>query len=302
MTRTKKVRVEALYVYPIKSCRGHSLTSAKLTPWGLEHDRRYMIVDSEGVFFTQRKAPRLALISSSLPTDAGITLQGATDSEGAPVDELFVSIVCADSSSSRLYKVWDDMVPGVDQGDGAAEWLQKFVGTKGLRLVRIDESAHRQLDPQFGVGETGFADGFPVLVTSQASVDDISRRAKAPEITVDRFRTNVHISGCSAFEEDDLLALSFHDAKTKLALIKPCARCSIPGIQQNTGVRPPGGEPRKTLATYRRGAVLQRTARLHRAFLSLPINDDEVFFGQNALVEFNPGAVLRVGDIGIVER
>lgn len=300
--RTRKVRVEGLFVYPIKGCRGHSLQRAELTPLGLKDDRLYMIVDAKGSFLTQREAPRMAMIHPDMPTEGGITLRAFADDpvSGVPPAPLFVKLVRSGDAPVKRVTIWEDTVPAVDQGDAAAEWLQTFLGKEGVRLVRKLWYARRPVDANFGAGETGFSDGFPALVTSQASVEDVNERTKGVEIGIDRFRTNVHVSGCRPFEEDEMRTLNFENGKAQFKLVKPCGRCSVPCVEPDTGVRTKGGEPSRTLRSFRSGADLQRNAMLHKAHFAKNENKEEVFFGQNALVSFTSGAVLEVGDFAQV--
>eukprot|EP00438_Fugacium_kawagutii_P015332 Skav233073 [mRNA] locus=scaffold1468:225355:232915:- [translate_table: standard] len=192
--RTRQVKVAALYVYPVKSCRGHSLAKVKVTKWGLENDRTdmdhqgvvtsetwiYMVVDEKNEFVTQRQ---------DLPTSRGITLRVA-DGSLAPLH-----VFLDETSPPKNVKVWDDWVQAVDQGNSAAEWLSTVLQMPKLRLapglrcshqgfrapgaleVRICSSAQRATDPKYGLGETAFSDGFPVLVSSTASVARLARQA-----------------------------------------------------------------------------------------------------------------------------
>lgn len=305
LAQTRRVRVDKLFVYPIKSCRGTSLQSVEMTSWGLKDDRRYMIVDASDTYFTQRDDPHLAMIHPDMPTSEGITLHGyrANDSVTSIPPDLFVPLVRATgirTSQPRLMNIWDDKVLGVDQGDAAAAWLQTFVRKEGLRLVRVHEEAHRPVSAKFGVGETGFADDFHALITSQASVEDVDRRTNGVDITIERFRTNIHVSNCGAFEEDEIRTLTMADAGMKFTLVKPCARCVMTTVNHRTGEITKRGEPSRTLQGFRTGAHLKETARLHKAHFGR--HEGDWFFGQNSLVEFRPGAVLRVGDMAEVGR
>lgn len=307
--RTRRVTIKSLFVYPIKGCRGHSVEQAELTKRGLKDDRVYMIVDEQWRMVTQRGAPRLALLHPDLPTAEGITLRSASGNSQPP---LFVPNAALSLSGQRVQaKCWDDSIPAVDQGDKAADWLRAFLGKDGLRLVRIDdEAAHRPCDAAFGVGESAFSDGFPILVSSQASLEDVAGRVSALPIGIERFRPNVHVDGCRAWEEDEVRAISFggaggagpgQAAAATLSLVKPCSRCSVPGVDPATAERAEGGEPRRTLMAHRSGRALSRSsAGPHREFFGRSKNLEEVFFGQNALPRFEAGARLAVGDVGVV--
>merc|ERR1719193_126489 len=164
-------------------------------------------------------------------------------------------------------------VPRVDEADAAANWFQAFLGKEGVRLVRVARHARRATDPKYGVGETAFADGFPVLVTTQASLDDLNNRLRgcAPR-RCEHFRPNIHISGCGAWEEDEMRAVSFVSdtgpSAARLPLVKPCSRCSITTVDPATGEREGGGETLRVLQDFRAGGRLRRSARLHKAYYS----------------------------------
>lgn len=314
LRRARRLRIEALYVYPIKGCRGHALPCVELTRWGLKDDRHYVVVNAKDVFVSQRELPRMALIHPDLPTAAGLRLRavardGADNSKCALPAPLLVPRRTEADGAPRLVRIWDDDVPGVDQGDVAARWLQSFLGKEGLRLMLVADSARRATSLEYGVGETAFADGFPILLTSQASIDDVNRRLRGVAVSLDNFRPNVHVSGCGPFEEDEVPAVAFHRsggrldgaAAVRLRLVKPCSRCTVPNVRPRTGEREASEEPLRTLRVYRSGERLRRTAGLHRAFFAHPKHKREAYFGQNVLLEFTPGAMLAVGDEGEVE-
>lgn len=270
-----------------------------------------MLVNENGVFVTQREASQMALIHPDIPTPDGIMLRAvksaANANTGVQEEPLFVKRIGEDQSTPTPVEIWDDSVPGVDQGDAAAAWFQAVLGKPGIRLMLIADSAHRATDTKFAVGETGFADGFPILVTSQASVEDLNQRVQSLDISINRLRPNLHIGGCGAFEEDEMRSLTFTSSpmgsfSSCLRLVKPCARCTVPIVDPSSGERAgSNGEPLKTLRRYRSGSQLRHGAQLHKTHFANPENSEEAFFGQNAAVEFAPGAVLQVGDIASVE-
>lgn len=261
---------------------------------------------------TQRELPQMAMIHPELATEAGIVIHavGPTGHSLSNPSPIFVPRAEENSVTQCNVTVWEDSFVAVDQGDSVAVWLQGFLSTPGLRLVRFSDTAQRPTDPRFGVGETAFADGFPILVTSQASVDDVNKRVPNVAITTSRFRPNVHIAGCHAFEEDEIRAIEFGSAadrfsskedstSVRLRLIKPCSRCSVPTVDPQTAQRTPAGQPLRALREYRTGGELKRRSKLHRSHFERE-DPEEVFFGQNALVDFVPGASLSVGDVGII--
>lgn len=264
------ITIAGLYVYPIKSCRGIALSRARVTPAGLQHDREWMVVTPEGRFLTQRELPRLALVVPALD-EGQLTL-------GAPgIGPLNVSLRGAPDAAQLEVTVWGAKCLARDEGDEAAKWFSTVLG-RSVRLVRFDRSRRRPTDPSWSQGLDGealFSDGFPILVLSQASLDDLNARLPVPPLPVDRFRPNVLIDGCEPYGEDRIATLT--SDSVRLRLVKPCTRCSITTVDQLTGT-PTGEEPLKTLKTYRWDAQLRGVA-----------------FAQNAIVEAGDGATLVVG-------
>jgi uncharacterized protein YcbX len=259
--------IAALHVYPVKSCRGIALEQAELTPRGLRHDREWMVVTPDGRFLTQRELPRLALITPDLD-DGTLRLQApAAGAVGVPLDAV--------DASPRTVTVWNDTVLARDQGDLAARWLSDFL-QRSVRLVRFDPAERRGTDPAWSAGlpgESAFSDGYPVLVLSRASLDDLNARLPRA-LPMNRFRPNLVLDGCEPYAEDTLRVL--HSGPVTLRLVKPCTRCIITTTEQATAERD-GDEPLRTLRGYRWRAELRG-----------------VIFGQNAIVE--RAGTLRVGD------
>jgi uncharacterized protein YcbX len=259
--------IAALHVYPVKSCRGIALAQADLTARGLRHDREWMVVTPEGRFLTQRELPRLALITPGLD-DGTLRMQApAAGAVGVPLD--------AFDTRPRTVTVWDDTVIARDQGDEAAQWLSDFL-RRSVRLVRFDPAQRRETDPAWSgglPGESAFSDGYPVLVLSRASLDDLNARLPRA-LPMNRFRPNLVLDGCDAYAEDSLRVL--HAGSATLRLVKPCTRCIITTTEQSTAERD-GDEPLRTLRGYRWRPELRG-----------------VIFGQNAIVEH--AGTLRVGD------
>ena len=258
--------VAALFVYPVKSCRGIALSVARLTERGIAHDREWMIVDASGHFITQRELPRLALITTAL-SDLALQLSAP----GLPALAIEFDL----DGPRRSVTVWRDTLPAIDQGDAAAQWVSQSVGAP-VRLVRFDRDVKRMCNPDFA-GTSGahhsFGDGYPVLVLSQASLDELNRRLDAP-LPVDRFRPNLLLSGIEAHDEDHLATIEV--GAVRLRLVKPCTRCQITTTDQASAVV--GIEPLPTLAQYRHNAAL-----------------DGVTFGMNAIVEAGAGATIATG-------
>ncbi|MBK6928716.1 MAG: MOSC N-terminal beta barrel domain-containing protein [Comamonadaceae bacterium] len=267
--------IAALVVYPVKSCAGVPVNEAVLTEAGLDLDRAWMVVDAQGEFVSQRELPRMALIRPQLKTyeiilraPGMLALHLAIDAVEQPV----------------RVRVWDDEVPAYDMGAVAAQWFSDFLG-QPLRLVRFDP-AHRRLSSLKWTGgieaPNQFSDGFPVLVTSEASLHDLNGRLQATghrRVEMDRFRPNLVLRGVQAHDEDrlEVLRIATEAGVAELKPVKPCARCPIPNIDPATAESEPAVG--NTLQAYR------RDSRLNGA----------VTFGMNAIVLKGDGQLLRVG-------
>lgn len=265
-----------LYFYPVKSCRGVRVTEAALWETGLLLDRFWMVIDGNNSFVNQRNLPRMALIETSIRFE-----QLRLRAPGMLQLDIPVGGFDYDPARRVTVHVWGDEVPAFVEDDLVNAWFSRFLGRE-LRVVRIDPDHRRICDPRWtGPDEsiTQFADGFPLLVISKASLDDLNQRlagkGEAP-LLMDRFRPNVVIDGVDAYAEDHLATLATADYG--LRLVKPCARCRITQTNQQTAEV--GNEPLDLLATYRHDA---RT--------------DGLVFGMNAIVERGADeATLKVGD------
>lgn len=271
------MRVASLHIHPIKSGRAVDVTEARLLPAGLEGDRRWMIVDDAGRFLTQREEPRLALLTA-LPTTTGPTTTALTTTAltlAAPGPAPLALDAPAATAPHIKASIWRSHATARVAEDASA-WLSGWLG-RSVRLVWLPEGANRPLNTAFakGPGGVGFADGYPVLITSTASLADLNRRLDAPA-PMNRFRANIVIEGAIPWEEDTWLRLRI--GETELALVKPCDRCVVTTTDQTTGERA-SHEPLRTLQRVRKSA----DARVKGAL-----------FGWNA-VPVVPG-LLRVGD------
>jgi uncharacterized protein len=259
--------VAALFVYPVKSCRGIALANALMTERGIDHDREWMIVDASGRFITQREVPRLALVAAT-PSERALELSAPS---------LPPLVVPFNDGGARIkVTVWRDTLPAVDQGDAAAVALSAWLG-QPVRLMRFDPAARRFCNPDFagpGGAHHSFADGYPVLVASEASLADLNDRLETP-LPINRFRPNVLLSGVDAFLEDHIDELKIGGVTLKL--VKPCTRCQITTTDQSTAVV--GVEPLETLSGYRFNAALEGVA-----------------FGMNAIVTAGAGTSIAVGE------
>jgi len=268
-----------LILYPIKSCAGMPVPAATLLDAGLSaqgvHDREWMVVLEDGQFLTQRETPRMALIRPRPDGDyLHVSMPGQPD--------LALALAWSGTETPRRVRVWDDLVDAADCGDAAAAWFSAALGT-ACRLVRFRRDAHRPTSVKWTGGvasQTRFADGYPLLLIGQASLDDLNLRlhgaGRAP-LPMDRFRPNLVVDGLDAFEEDYLEAL--HDADLAIRPVKPCGRCPIPSIDQATAI--PGPDPLDILQTYRANARLEGA----------------VCIGMNCIVVRGAGTELRIGQV-----
>lgn len=266
-----------LLLYPIKSCAGMAVPAATLLESGLVaegvHDREWMLVDADGRFLTQREFPRMAVIT---PRPEGEVLRVSAPA----LADLLLPLAWDEAAPRCRVAIWDDMVDALDCGDGAAAWFSDALGTR-CRLVRFRRDVVRPTSVKWTNGvpsQTRFADGYPLLLIGQASLDDLNARlvaaGRAP-LPMDRFRPNLVVEGLEAFEEDYVAALAA--GPVAIAPVKPCARCPIPSIDQATGL--PGPDPLDILQTYRAN----------------PRMDGAICMGMNCIVTAGTGSLLYVG-------
>jgi len=240
ITVTTAPILSAIYIYPVKSCRGISLTSARLDARGLEHDRNWMVVNAEGRFLTQRQFPRLALVETAFEPKFLRLI--------APNLPEFRLCISGKSGQEVNVTVWRDRCRAIDQGDEAAEWFSTFLGV-ACRLVRMAEGFIRPVDPNYAPqnAQVNFADGFPLLIISEASLAELNTRLTEP-LPMNRFRPNLVVSGCTPHAEDSWQTVRI--GEVTFDSVKACKRCIITTIDQTTGMG--GREPLTTLTTYRR--------------------------------------------------
>jgi len=254
--------VAGLYLHPIKACRGVAVDAVELDRRGIRGDRRWMIADAEGRFVSQRERPELS------------TVRVEVDAETMTLDAPGMTPIArprATGDGDRVpVRIWEDACEATVDPI-ASEWISTFLGAP-CRVVFMPDDVERPVDPgRARPGEiVGFADGFPLLVISRASLDDLNRRLDAP-VPMTRFRPSIVVEGCDAYAEDGWER--FRVGERAMRGVKRCARCAVTTVDPETGVK--GKEPLRTLATYR--SV-----------------DGKVMFGMNAI--HDGGGVVRVGD------
>jgi len=234
------ITLSSLIYYPIKACRGAEVESGCVDRMGLEHDRRMMVVTNEGTFLTQREHPRLALVTPKLSS-------GTLELSAPRYDSMQVGI--RTSGTPWPVNIWKSKgVRAIDQGEEAATWFSDWLGTS-VRLVHIADGYKRKVNEQYAVNEgdhTGFADGYPILLTSEEGLRDLNSRLETP-VPMNRFRPNIVVQGCDPFAEDTWNRIRVGDVE--LAVVKPCARCMVTTIDKETLEK--SKEPLKTLAKFR---------------------------------------------------
>ncbi|MGD8339276.1 MAG: MOSC N-terminal beta barrel domain-containing protein [Gammaproteobacteria bacterium] len=267
-------RVSRIFVYPIKSCRGIEVSSAELTHRGLEFDRRYMLVDADGRFLTQRQHPRMALIEPAFG-DGGLAVN-------AP-DRRPLSIplgIDSDAHATCKVRIWADTVEATLADAETNVWFSEFMGF-ACGLVYLADSQHRAVPNPAAAfeDEVGFADGAPLMLLSDASLADLNRRLEHA-VGIERFRPNVVVTADEPYAEDEWQRIIIGAARLDVAW--PCSRCGLTTVDPATGERDAAGEPLRTLRGYRR-------------------RDRKVYFGQNliprALGTIEVGAECAIDEI-----
>jgi uncharacterized protein YcbX len=259
------LQISHLYIYPIKSLGGISLTSVQLIDRGLDHDRRWMLVDEQGMFLTQRSFAAMALLKTSL-WDGQLIITDQRDN----MNPLALDLRPAGKATLKV-DIWGDVCDAVHVSLAADQWFSERLN-RGVRLVYMPDDSLRKVDTDYAMHEeiTSFSDGYPILMIGQASLDDLNSRLKVP-VPMDRFRPNIVFTGGTPYQEDEMK--HFQISGMDFYGVKPCGRCVVTTIDQNTAVG--GKEPLSTLASYRTVG-------------------NKVNFGQNIL--HKGSGVLAVGD------
>ena len=248
-----ELTVRDLIVYPLKSARGIHVESMQLNELGPELDRRWMVIDSQGKFVTQRKAPKMCLIETAMGFDGSLELAvKGSDKISVP----------AGGYAPKQSSVWGTEVQGEDCGDDAADWISAFLD-KQCRIIYMPSSYERLVDTNYATQQerVGFADGFPLLIATQSSLEDFNSKLGF-EIGMDRFRPNIVIGGNQPWAEDKWTDITINNIT--LSLLKPCSRCIMPSINPQTGEKQ---------------MQVNQTLQAHRR------RERETYFGQNAVYD-----------------
>jgi uncharacterized protein YcbX len=238
------MRVASIHTYPVKGCHRVDHDGAAVEPWGLAGDRRWMPVDEHGQVVSQREEPLLTQVRPST-VDGGIILSAP----GMP--ELKVPAV---AGALADVTIWRYPLPASLAGDEADEWLSAVIG-RPVRLVYLDDPTRRLVEPEYARpgDRVSFADGYPLLLTSEASLDALNgwiAESGAEPVPMTRFRPNVVVSGAPAWAEDVWVGGRVRIGDVMFRAAKPSDRCMMTTNDQETGER--GTEPLRTLARYRK--------------------------------------------------
>ncbi len=257
--------ISDIIIYPVKSLGGIHLKQSAVEIEGLKHDRRWMLIDESNRFMTQRETPAMCLFKPAIHKN-GLEISHLPSMEKLVIhhDECM--------GEEFAVTVWDDVVQAQMVSIAANQWFSRLLN-KPCRLVKMTTNTQRKTDVRYASKQEqmSFADSFPVLMIGEAALNDLNSKLDIP-IDMNRFRPNIVFKGGEAFAEDKWKDIDI--GSTQMRVCKPCARCAITTINQQTAVL--GKEPLKTLATYRK------------------VNN-KIMFGQNVLV-LNPGTI-SIGDL-----
>ncbi len=254
-------------VFPVKSLQGYSPDSARVEPRGFEHDRRWLLVDEDGKFMTQREFPRMATIAVRIGRDS-IDFSAGDSTLSADADPTAETIEVG---------IWNDRCLATVYGAEVNDWFSKVLDF-GCKLVKMPETTRRKVDPDYARhadDHVSFADAFPYLLIGEASLEELNKRL-TEHVPMNRFRPNLVVTGSAAFDEDNWAVIRIGDVE--FDVVKPCARCVLTTVDQELGVKN-GVEPLRTLAGFR---TFERDGA------------KKVLFGQNLLAR--KLGTLRSGD------
>jgi uncharacterized protein len=262
--------ISQLYIYPVKSLGGITLNSAEVTDRGFKHDRRWMLVNENNQFLTQRVFPEMALLKVSL-VDNGLLIHHRKKG--------YEALVPFEAAGDEYdVEVWDDICKAVEVSTQASEWFSDALSMK-CKLVFMPDETHRPVDTAYAFNKeiTSFSDAYPFTVIGQSSLDDLNRRLNA-QLSINRFRPNIVFKGGVPFEEDNLAHFMIN--QIHFYGVKPCARCVVTTIDQEEAVK--GKEPLQILSSFRQW-------------------NNKIYFGQNVLHKGE--GVISIGDsLQVIER
>jgi uncharacterized protein len=268
------LKLSEIYIYPIKSFGGIRLHTSNITSRGLENDRRFMLVDENGRFLSQREYPQLAIFQTEIEGDF---LKITNKKNG---QNITVNLSPSSQSISVQVTIWDDETTAIEVSNEASGWFTQAL-VISTRLVYMPEESQRKIESNYALtGDeiTSFSDGYPILIIGQSSLDDLNNRLENP-VNINRFRPNFVFTDGEPFEEDAWHEFTVGDVR--FFGVKPCSRCIMTTIDQETGEKK-GKEPLLTLNKYRKAG-------------------NKILFGQNVLVS-QLGTVSVSDNVTVLSR
>jgi uncharacterized protein YcbX len=258
------LKVSALFIYPVKSLGGIAVNSAQVTDRGFQYDRRWLLVDAENRFITQREFPEMALFQTSI-TSAGLKIRNRkNDSE--------LSIPFQPQTTAEItVQIWNDSCQALVVSDDVNAWFSEAFSFS-CKLVYMPDKTQRLVDESYAKNNeiNSFSDAFPFLMIGESSLEDLNRRL-TESLPMNRFRPNIVFSGADPYAEDSMRHFTINGID--FYGVKLCARCPIPTINQDNAIK--GQEPLRTLASYRQ-------------------RDNKIYFGQDLL--HRGSGVISIGD------
>ncbi len=273
------MKISEINIYPVKSLGGISLNISKIKERGLEFDRRWMLTDENGEFLTQREFPKMATIEIQFCEDH-LNVSCKNESLKIPFD--------LEKNKKQKVRLWQSVCDASVLPKEINNWFSDVLETK-CQLVYMPDETKREINQLFRQNDeiVSFADGYPILVIGENSLEHLNKKLEKEKLPMNRFRPNLVVSGSDAFAEDHWKKIKI--GNTVFRSTKPCARCVITTINQDEGAFD-GKEPLKTLATFRKAKDV-----FPDEFENFGLSKNDVLFGQNLVAE-NFGEVIKVGD------
>jgi uncharacterized protein YcbX/ferredoxin len=265
--------LQSLHIYPIKSAAGIALSNSWVDDFGLSFDRRFVLTDPSGLFITARTEPTLCLIKVNL-SEQGLILT-APDMPALHISYHMLSKVYKDIS------VWDDGIKAQYGHKNYDLWFSQYLN-KPCQLLYFGEQSQRYVRNSHK--QVAFADGYPLLLLSQASLDDLNRKMSLQlnqSVSMSQFRPNLVVDHCDAFAEDTWQHIRIGEVEFEIS--KPCSRCIFTTVNPKNAEKHPQQEPLTTLKNYRQVA------------------SGDVMFGQN-LIALNQGSIKQGDEIVILKK
>jgi uncharacterized protein YcbX/ferredoxin len=269
-------KVSSIHIYPVKSTAGFKVTKAKVEELGLNFDRRFVVSDPSGQFITARTEPRLCLIEARI-LDQGIELS-------APDMPTLTLLYKEFTAQYQKVTIWGDDVAGQLCADDANEWFSEYLN-RPCNLLFFGQNSFRERKANTpNARKIAFADGYPVLLISQASLDNLNKHLlgnQQESVSMTQFRPNIVVDDCLPFAEDTWLHIRIGEVDFKVS--KPCERCIFTTVNPQNGEKHPKQQPLQMLKSFRQ------------------THDGEVLFGQN-LIALNSGEIHQGDKVTIISN